>query len=236
MPPQALICGTPETVIAAAAQWPRGCMQLRLFANFADLGGMGRAEFIDAAKYSLRQCSKVSGLTIELTDNEREADLRLAAERMRGGILAYCYFPSGSCNEQLQTRFNSAVRWTPELFADTLTHELGHGFGLPHTNDRRDIMYPTIIDGRELDAAFGPHYSIPELVRRYGRPTTTPPTPTPPTEPNPMPTLLQLLLQALIEIAKQIDWSQIIQMIIDSIGKDDDLRENLIAQLESTRK
>lgn len=178
-------CGVSESSVPAAmAAWPAECArQLRLFVNPSGLAGLSSAEFLEAADESLRNCSAVSALKISRTDRKSEANIELAAESMRSGILAWCEFPANSCGSVVSTRFNSRVSWSRPLFVDTLTHELGHGFGLPHTQDRRDIMYPSLIAGRGLDGKYGPHYSIPQLVARYGEndlPIPKPPIPAPP--------------------------------------------------------
>lgn len=176
-------CGNETFAIDAgrAAAWPRSCAgKLRFWMDSRQLGGMEHDEFERSAMRSLRNCSAVSGLKIGLAKDVTEAHVEMRGQPMRSGTLAYCYFPAGDCGERLACRFNSNVKWTDDLFSDTLTHELGHAFGLPHTQDRRDIMYPSIIAGRELDASYGPHYSIPQLVARYGEPAPEiPPTPSP---------------------------------------------------------
>jgi hypothetical protein len=182
-----VLCGVSDASNPAAmAAWGRECYRnLRLFVNPTGLNGMPATEFQDAAAESLRNCSDASGLKISLTDDKAAADIELAAESMRSGILAWCQFPA-SCGQRIATRFNSRVNWSRPLFVDTLTHELGHGFGLPHTGDKRDIMYPSLLSGRGLDGKFGPHYSIPQLVARYGEndigpvPKPFPPIPAPP--------------------------------------------------------
>lgn len=197
-----VLCGNGDTPPAAMAAWPASCAgKLKLCVNPAGLAGLSSADFLDAAAESLRNCSAVSGLAITLTPDKAAADIYLAAEAMRSGILAYCEFPADTCSQQVQTRFNSRVQWSRPLFIDTLTHELGHGFGLPHTQDRRDIMFPTLLPDRGLDGKFGPHYSIPQMVARYGDFRPQPEAPNiPPLPPLPIPSWLAGLLQWLVNV------------------------------------
>ena len=152
-------------------------MDLKLFVDPGRLRGLSREEFLDAAAESCRKVSKASGLRISLAKDRSDSQIEMAGGAMRSGILAYCYFPSGDCGDRLACRFNSGVQWSRPLFVDTLSHEMGHGFGMPHTNDKRDIMFPSIIQGRQLNGEYGPHYSIPQMVARYGDPAESIPLP-----------------------------------------------------------
>lgn len=164
------VCGCPEHVLsakaAAASQWPRSCMDLTYFASTAGLRGMTTQQFDEQIALSLVNCTKVSGLDIRRVQSIGEADVEMRPEAMQSGILAYAYLPNNSCGDRLAVRFNSTVNWSPDLFVDTHTHELGHAFGLSHTNDVRDVMYPSM--GRTYNGEFSDYYSIPQLTSRYG--------------------------------------------------------------------
>lgn len=177
-----IACGVPDLPLATSmAAWPPICAgHLRLFVNPAGLSGLDGATFLDAAREACENCSAVSGLKVSLVSDKASADIALAAESLRSGILAYCEFPANTCSQQLQTRFNNRVQWSRPLFLDTLVHELGHGWGLPHTGDKRDIMYPSLISGRGLDGKYGPYYSVPQMVARYGEADKQTPLPLPP--------------------------------------------------------
>lgn len=163
------MCGVGDQVLSAMSAWPLECAgKLKMYVNSSGLRGLDADGFRRAASKACENVSQVSGLALGLVDRKDDADIYVAPDGMRGGILAWCEFPTSSCSNQVQCRFNSAVNWSESLFLDTLVHELGHGFGLPHTGDKRDIMYPSIVAGRGLDGKYGPHYSIPQLVARYG--------------------------------------------------------------------
>jgi hypothetical protein len=190
-------CGVSDDVLATMSAWPMQCAgKLTVCLNSSGLRGLDAAGFRSACEEGLLNCSAVSGLHVSRVEDKSQADIYVAAGTMRPGVLAWCEFPTNSCGNQVQCRFNSAVSWSHDLFLDTLVHELGHGFGLPHTGDKRDIMFASIIPGRDLNGEYGPHYSIPQLVARYGER----PVPDFPTLPIPVPNM-QGLFQWLLNVA-----------------------------------
>jgi len=167
---QVFKCGCPEHLIAEAGaqpQIPRSCSKITFGAVFDGLRGLDGEEFSAITNQSLQKVSAVSGLDISVAPFA-QAIIQCRPEPMDLGTLAYAFFPQNVCGQQIQMRLNANIDWTAPVALDTLTHELGHAFGLPHTPDRRDIMAAIIDTSRHLDGEFGPHYSIPEMVERYG--------------------------------------------------------------------
>jgi len=167
---QVFRCGCPEHLIAEAGaqpQIPRQCSKITFGAVFDGLRGLDGAEFAAITNQSLQKVSKVSGLDISVAPFAK-ATIQCRPDPMDLGTLAFAFFPQNVCGQQMQMRMNSNIDWSMPVALDTLTHELGHTFGLSHTPDVRDIMAAIIDTSRNLHGEFGPHYSIPEMVERYG--------------------------------------------------------------------
>jgi len=110
-----------------------------------------------------------------------------------GGVLAHAMFPRDG-----RLHFDDAEQWLfndPRVqeyeYIDLLwvaTHELGHALGLPHTNQKEDIMYPMyqapqVENGRIKPLVLSP-VDLQAIQRRYGPrgnspPQMRPPLPTP---------------------------------------------------------
>jgi predicted Zn-dependent protease len=92
--------------------------------------------------------------------------------------LAYAYFPQGeSLGIHADMYFNDKFNWSDKHSAahhnlfKVIVHELGHAFGLYHSTDVRDIMYPTYQPDDSVvitkDTLQGIHYL-------YGEPALVP--------------------------------------------------------------
>lgn len=165
-------CLNPEELAASSTitAWPQECRELKLHCDFRGLRGLSQAQFRNLAQQACRNASSVSALSITLTDDIDEANIHFEGLKMatRGGPSGWCYYPR-DCAYVVQGRMNSNTYWTADSFLMAFVHELGHAFGLPHTTNTRDIMYPKLISGRSyIKGTYGPHYSGPEMVKRYG--------------------------------------------------------------------
>lgn len=143
--------------------------------------------------------SSVCDLTFSRASDASSANIVINSGRGRRakvdgplGILAWCYLPSGDqFAGQLQMMLDADEDWTDGKaqsqsqiqMLNVVTHELGHGLGLDHTNIQRQLMNPVY---SSAIAAPQPAYDIAQVVARYGQPSATP-VPMPPVTPPPIP-------------------------------------------------
>lgn len=100
-------------------------------------------------------------------------------------VLADSQLPCGLPESfQLAQRFDDRDVWTYDKFVKTARHEFGHALGLSHTNQRGNIMFPSL----DLSVPILGPTDIAEIQARYGE-RTTPIVPGPQPQPQPpMPT------------------------------------------------
>ena len=81
--------------------------------------------------------------TIKPVTDYRKADFLVLARRIdgRNGILAEHQLPPGN-DMQLRGWLDLGERWTLEMLLGVWTHEVGHGFGISHTDVPKSLMNP----------------------------------------------------------------------------------------------
>jgi len=86
----------------------------------------------------------------------------------RGGTLGQAYQPASgdrmsACGPMCgNIMIDTAEIWTEDFFQTVMLHEQLHAIGLPHSRDRRSIMYPSYQGPRKLHDV-----DVAELLRRY---------------------------------------------------------------------
>lgn len=126
----------------------------------------------------------------------------------RGGKLAHHYLPNcgSGANTTLEGMFDTGERWTPSMFEGVCGHEDGHGLGLSHSDDPKDLLYP-YYNGRIIKPTAG---DVRRVVSRYGPPKRV--TPTDPTEPQ---TLAERVLR--LELSNAVNTAIIEKLLEDRL-------------------
>jgi len=113
---------------------------------------------------------RLCGIKFEET-GQRDSDIHVTWDDLdgAGGTLGVTYVPGSGermaacgplCGDIV---FDRAEQWSQGgLFETVCAHEVGHALGLPHTNNREDLMYPQLIAIRGFQAG-----DIAELLKRY---------------------------------------------------------------------
>lgn len=110
-----------------------------------------------------------------------------------GSTLAYAYLSDGpSLGLASDMYFNDAYQWSEMHRANQINlfkvavHEVGHAFGLEHSTDRKDIMYPTYQPNDNVvitrDTAEAVEFLYGEYKDKLSPKKPTPPRPKPPTD------------------------------------------------------
>lgn len=186
------VCGVSNRAGAglAVCKWPmnlvRVCVQ-------GGLPGVDHDSFLAIFRKAVSLWTDAAQLDVEFIEDASRGHLVAKAGRPGrldqfdgpGGVLAWCELPCGNTSPQtqLQMRFDPAEAWTDsELLFLTIVHEIGHGWGLPHSEFPGNIMQPFLNLSLR---ALGSH-DFSQIIGRYGRRQTPPPvTPVPPTVPVP---------------------------------------------------
>lgn len=157
-----------------------------------DLPTVPHADFQAIFQTAVQWWSDIAQLDLAFVDSPAQANIYAKvgragpADNFDGpqGVLAWCELPCGnaSAQSQLQMRFDPAEAWTDRtLLFLTIAHEIGHGFGLPHSNLKGNLMQPYLnLNLRALGAD-----DRAAIWGRYGRRSTPPPSPAPSTPSSP---------------------------------------------------
>lgn len=178
------LCGVEDTLGAGESmcRWPA---PNPTWAIIADIPGLARESFKQAAVAAWARWSAVCGIVPRMVEAENQANVLIGIQTIGpGGVLADSELPCGATMQtQLRQRYDSAEDWVvsdnpPSNKIDlvrVMCHEIGHVIGIPHIGTG-NLMAPTY--SRTVNKPVAG--DIAEAVARYGLPVpVAQPIPTP---------------------------------------------------------
>ena len=166
-------CGVPDFAHAGEenAQWPRSCMAVPVSYVFDSIPSDIAAQ---AWALGIKFWNQICGIELSIVDWPVDGKIWATDGPLPGPVLAWSELARDDCEDRLEQRYDTTISYTIDFLAKIVGHELGHAIGHQHSNDRRDLLFPSI-GNAPFSSDPGPG-DIFEAVSRYGEPTE-PPTP-----------------------------------------------------------
>ncbi len=163
-------CGVRDFAGAEAAQWPRSCMVVPVVYDFDSIDRNIAAQ---AWALGIKFWNDICGIELRLGGKFNDGKIWAADGPLPGPTLAWSELSRNRCDDRLEQRYDTTVSYTVDFLAKIVGHELGHAIGHQHSNDRRDLLFPSIGDA-PFSSYPGPG-DVREALKRYGEPTEPPP-------------------------------------------------------------
>ncbi len=164
-------CGVPDFAGAEEAQWPRSCMVVPVAYEFDSIDLDIAAQ---AWRLGINFWNNICGIKLEFSGHRLSNGKIWATDgALPGPVLAWSELARDRCDDRLEQRYDTTISYTVDFLAKIVGHELGHAIGHQHSNDRRDLLFPSI--GNASFSSYPGPGDVREAVRRYGPPSDTPP-------------------------------------------------------------
>lgn len=164
-------CGVPDNLALQHAQIPRNCMDVPVAWEFDEIDAEVAAK---AWKLAIDKWNAACGLRAHIVESIRDAIVWATDGPLPGGTLAWSMFPRG-CKDKIEERYDTEeIPYLVLFLAKIILHELGHAWGLEHSNKQDDIMFPSI--SNRPWSSYLSQNDIARVVEKYG-PSTDPPPP-----------------------------------------------------------
>ncbi len=156
------------------ASWPRSCMEKSVSYWFDQISGVSAAEVATAWKMVKGKFNRMSGAQIRaIVSGDQSGEIWATDGPLNGSTLAWSFLPNGDCADRIEQRYDTSNRnWNLEMLAKVILHEIGHAYGLEHSNREDDIMYPSLSNRPWGD--YPSANDVDRMQRFYGEPPVDP--------------------------------------------------------------
>ncbi|MFI5404969.1 MAG: matrixin family metalloprotease [Nitrososphaerales archaeon] len=172
-------CGLPDFVRQDSSLCKWSFLDVTCSQKLSGLNPLSTEIETDLYNRACKAWNDVCGIRLKVIAEYDKANIYSGVGTTSGSVLAYSYLPCGTTTKstRMQQVYSKNTNWSQNLLLQVIIHEIGHAIGLDH-GPNTAIMAPTA-NGKTLSPQ---EWDINEVVKRYGKPTPTPP-PIPPTPP-----------------------------------------------------